>query len=129
MKTSIEEIELSERDLFVGRFEREGFHNIMESDHEDGLEDKRNPHFALLYKYEKNKNYFVFVTIKRDFPCRNICDISSQMLVLERHKQPKMVARNKFFDAGDDIGNVVHVEFENFDEPVEVMNQVLRRLR
>lgn len=126
---ALKELELSERDLILGRFERNGFVNIMESDHEQGLVDDQNPQFAMLYKYEKGKNFFVFINIKRSVPFREISDVSTQMLVVEKRKQPKMVARNKFFDASDSIGNMVHLEFSDFDEPIEVMNQIHQRLR
>ena len=126
---ALKELEMSERDLILGRFERNGFHNIMEIDHEDGLMDDKNPQFSMLYKYEDRKNFFIFINIKRGFPCREISEVSTQMLVVEKHKQPKMDARNKFFDASDSIGNMVHLEFSDFDEPIEVMNQIHQRLR
>ena len=126
---ALKEIEMTERDLIVGRFERNNFINIMESDHEDGIVDDRNPQFTMLYKYEDKKNFFVFINIKRTVPFREISEVSTQMLVVEKHQQPKMVCRNKYFDASDSIGNIVHLEFEDFDQPIEVMNQIHQRLR
>ena len=81
-KTNISNI--SERDEVIGEFEYHGFRNIMEHDIE-GIDDNKLPRFVLLYKYEKGKNYFIFVTTKRSdgyIDNRNICDSSTQMLVI-----------------------------------------------
>lgn len=115
------------RDEVVGEFEYHGFRNIMETDI-DGIEENKLPRFVLLYKYEKGKNYFVFVTTERDFhntEAGDITNISTQMLVIKRKEDIKMVARNHFFDASDNVGNIVHVELCSPLDAISVLKQVL----
>jgi hypothetical protein len=52
-------------------------------------------------------------------------DISTQMIVIPKKHDIKMVARNKYFDAADEFGNIVHIEFEMYDDPISVMNSVI----
>ncbi len=125
-KTKINENN-SEREEVIGNFEYHGFRNIMEHDIE-GIDENKLPRFVLLYKYEKGKNYFIFVTTKRSdeyIDYGNICDISTQMLVIKRKEDIKMVARNQFFDASDNVGNIVHVELDSPLDAVSVLKQVL----
>jgi len=123
-RSTVEELNRTERDKVLGAYERNGFRSIMEHDIE-GIEDHLAPRFNLLYKYENKKNYFIFVSVQRGFPCHEITDISSQMLVVPRHGDVKMVARKQFFDASDDIGNIVHIEMDGVTEPIEILNQIL----
>lgn len=125
-KTKINE-NISERDEVIGEFEYHGFRNIMENDIY-GVEENKLPQFVLLYKYEKGKNYFVFVTTERDFidtEAGDITNISTQMLVIKRKEDIKMVARNQYFDASDNVGNIVHVELYSPLDAVSVLKQVL----
>ncbi len=125
-KTKINE-NITERDEVIGNFEYHGFRNIMEHDI-GGIEENKLPRFILLYKYEKQKNYFIFVTTKRSngyIDCGNITDISTQMLVIKRKEDIKMVARNQYFDATDNVGNIVHVELDTPLDAVSVLKQVL----
>ena len=118
---------ISEREEVIGNFEYHGFRNIMEHDIE-GIDENKLPRFVLLYKYEKGKNYFVFVTTKRSggyIDNGDICDISTQMLVIKRKEDIKMVARNQFFDASDNVGNIVHVELDSPLDAVSILKQVL----
>lgn len=115
------------RDEVVGEFEYHGFRNIMETDI-DGIEENKLPRFVLLYKYEKGKNYFVFVTTERDFldtGAEDITNISTQMLVIKKREDIKMVARNNFFDATDNVGNIVHVELDTALDAISVMKQIV----
>ena len=124
-KTKI--MDVSERNEVIGQFEYHGFRNIMEYDTE-GIDENKLPRFVLLYKYEKGKNYFIFVTTKRSDGYNdngNICDSSTQMLVIKRKEDIKMVARNQFFDASDNVGNIVHVELDSALDAVSVLKQVL----
>lgn len=124
-KTNISNI--SERDEVIGEFEYHGFRNILENDIY-GIEENKLPQFVLLYKYEKGKNYFVFVTTERDFidtEAGDITNISTQMLVIKRKEDIKMVARNKYFDATDNVGNIVHVELYSPQDAISVLKQVL----
>ena len=124
-KTNISNI--SERDEVIGEFEYHGFRNIMENDIY-GIEENKLPQFVLLYKYEKGKNYFVFVTTERDFidtEAGDITNISTQMLVIKRKEDIKMVARNRYFDATDNVGNIVHIELYTPLDAVSVLKQVL----
>lgn len=124
-KTNISNI--SERDEVIGEFEYHGFRNILENDIY-GIEENKLPQFVLLYKYEKGKNYFVFVTTERDFidtEAGDITNISTQMLVIKRKEDIKMVARNKYFDATDNVGNIVHVELYSPLDAISVLKQVL----
>ena len=120
----IMELDLSEKDLVLRSFERNGFRTLMEHDIE-GIEEDKAPRFNLLYKYEKGKNYFVFISVKRNFPERKIVDISTQMLIIRKHQDVKMVARNNYFDASDDYGNIVHIEMDDVTEPIEILNEIL----
>lgn len=125
-KTKINE-NVTERDEVIGQFQFHGFKNIMEHDIE-GIEENKLPRFVLLYKYEKGKNYFVFVTTERDYldtGAGDITNISTQMLVIKRKEDIKMVARNQFFDASDNVGNIVHVELDSPLDAVSVLKQVL----
>jgi hypothetical protein len=117
---------ISEREEVIGGFEYHGFRNIMEHDIE-GIDENKLPRFILLYKYEKGKNYFIFVTTKRTdgYDNENIRDISTQMLVIKRKEDIKMVARNQFFDASDNVGNIVHVELDSPLDAVSILKQVL----
>jgi hypothetical protein len=117
---------ISEREEVIGGFEYHGFRNIMEHDIE-GIDENKLPRFILLYKYEKGKNYFIFVTTKRSdgYDNENIRDISTQMLVIKRKEDIKMVARNQFFDASDNVGNIVHVELDSPLDAVSILKQVL----
>jgi hypothetical protein len=118
---------VTEREEVIGQFEFHGFKNIMEHDIE-GIEENKLPRFTLLYKYEKGKNFFVFITTKRSggyIDNGDICDISTQMLVIKRKEDIKMVARNQFFDASDNVGNIVHVELDSPLDAVSILKQVL----
>ena len=123
-KTNISNI--SERDEVIGEFEYHGFRNIMEHDIE-GIDDNKLPRFTLLYKYEKGKNYFVFITTERDYLDTGARDInvSTQMLVIKKREDIKMVARNHFFDASDNVGNIVHVELDTALDAISVMKQII----
>lgn len=124
-KTNISNI--TERDEVIGQFEYHGYRNIMEHDIE-GIGDENLPRFVLLYKYEKGKNYFVFVTSERDYldsGVGNITNISTQMLVIKKREDIKMVARNQFFDASDSVGNIVHVELDSAFDAISVMKQIV----
>ena len=125
-KTKINE-NVTGRDEVIGQFQFHGFKNIMEHDIE-GIEENKLPRFVLLYKYEKGKNYFVFVTTERDYldtGAGDITNISTQMLVIKKREDIKMVARNQFFDASDNVGNIVHVELDSPLDAVSVLKQVL----
>jgi hypothetical protein len=123
-KTNIKTV--TEREEVVGQFEYHGFRNIMEHDIE-GIKEDKLPRFALLHKYEKGKNFFIFITTKRDYfdTDTRITDVSTQMLVIKKHQDVKMVARNQYFDASDEIGNIVHVELDTPLDAVSVLKQVL----
>lgn len=124
-KTNISNI--SERDEVIGEFEYHGFRNIMEYDIE-GIDDNKLPRFTLLYKYEKGKNYFVFITTERDYldaGAGDITNVSTQMLVIKKREDIKMVARNHFFDASDNVGNIVHVELDTMLDAISVMKQIV----
>lgn len=125
-KTKINE-NVTERDEVIGQFQFHGFKNIMEHDIE-GIEENKLPRFVLLYKYEKGKNYFVFVTTERDYldtGSGDITNISTQMLVIKKREDIKMVARNQFFDASDNVGNIVHIELDTAFDAVSVMKQIV----
>lgn len=118
---------VTERDEVIGQFEYNGFRNIMEHDI-DGIDENKLPRFVLLYKYEKGKNYFVFVTTERDYldaGSGDITNISTQMLVIKKREDIKMVARNQFFDASDNVGNIVHIELDTAFDAVSVMKQIV----
>ena len=121
-KTKI--MNVSERNEVIGQFEYHGFRNIMEHDLE-GITEEKLPCFTLLYKYEKRKNYFIFITTKRDCGNRNIVDVSTQLLVIHKKEDIKMVARNQFFDASDNVGNIVHVELDTPFDAVSIMKQIV----
>ena len=116
----------SERDEVIGEFEYHGFRNIMEHDIEE-IDDNKLPRFTLLYKYEKGKNYFVFITTERDYHDTGVEDIniSTQMLVIKKREDIKIVARNQFFDASDSVGNIVHVELDTAFDAVSIMKQIV----
>ena len=116
----------SERNEVIGEFEYHGFRNIMEYDIE-GIEENKLPRFVLLYKYEKGKNYFIFVTTERDYHDTGVEDInvSTQMLVIKKREDIKIVARNQFFDASDSVGNIVHVELDTPFDSVSIMKQIV----
>lgn len=121
-KTNIKTV--TERDEVIGQFEFHGFKNIMEHDIE-GIKEEKLPRFALLYKYEKGKNYFIFVSSKRDWENGNIIDVSTQMLVISKREDIKMVARNQYFDATDNVGNIVHVELDTALDAVSILKQII----
>ena len=116
----------SERNEVIGEFEYHGFRNIMEHDIE-GIDDNKLPRFTLLYKYEKGKNYFIFITTERDYHDTGIEDIniSTQMLVIKKREDIKIVARNQFFDASDSVGNIVHIELDTPFDAVSIMKQII----
>ena len=117
-------MDVSERNDIIGQFEYHGFRNIMEHDLE-GITEEKLPCFTLLYKYEKQKNYFIFISTKRDWETGNIVDVSTQLLVIHKKEDIKMVARNQFFDASDNVGNIVHIELDTPFDAVSVLKQVL----
>ena len=120
-------MDVSERNEVIGQFEYHGFRNIMEHDI-DGIDENKLPRFILLYKYEKGKNYFVFISTERDYldsGAGDITNISTQMLVIKRKEDIKMVARNQYFDATDNVGNIVHLELDTSLDAVSVLKQVL----
>ena len=117
-------MDVSERNEVIGQFEYHGFRNIMEHDLE-GITEEKLPCFTLLYKYEKQKNYFIFISTKRDWETGNITEVSSQMLVIKRKEDVKMVARNQFFDASDNVGNIVHIELDTPFDAVSILKQII----
>lgn len=121
-KTKI--MDVSERNEVISQFEYHGFRNIMEHDLE-GITEEKLPCFTLLYKYEKQKNYFVFISTKRDWETGNIVDVSTQLLVIHKKEDIKMVARNQFFDASDNVGNIVHVELDSPFDAVSILKQII----
>lgn len=121
-KTKI--MDVSERNEVIGQFEYHGFRNIMEHDLE-GITEEKLPCFTVLYKYEKQKNYFVFISTKRDWETGNIVDVSTQLLVIHKKEDIKMVARNQFFDASDNVGNIVHIELDTPFDAVSILKQII----
>ena len=121
-KTKI--MDVSERNDIIGQFEYHGFRNIMEHDLE-GITEEKLPCFTLLYKYEKQKNYFVFISTKRDWETGNIVDVSTQLLVIHKKEDIKMVVRNQFFDASDNVGNIVHIELDTPFDAVSILKQII----
>ena len=121
-KTKI--MDVSERNDIIGQFEYHGFRNIMEHDLE-GITEEKLPCFTLLYKYEKQKNYFVFISTKRDWETGNIVDVSTQILVIHKKEDIKIVARNQFFDASDNVGNIVHIELDTPFDAVSILKQII----
>ena len=121
-KTKI--MDVSERNEVIGQFESHGFRNIMEHDLE-GISEEKLPCFTLLYKYEKQKNYFVFISTKRDWESGYIVDVSTQLLVIHKKEDIKMVARNQFFDASDNVGNIVHIELDTPFDAVSILKQII----
>ena len=121
-KTKI--MDVSERNEVIGQFEYHGFRNIMEHDLE-GISEEKLPCFTLLYKYEKQKNYFVFISTKRDWETGNIVDVSTQLLVIHKKEDIKMVVRNQFFDASDNVGNIVHIELDTPFDAVSILKQII----
>lgn len=121
-KTKI--MDVSERNEVIGQFEYHGFRNIMEHDLE-GITEEKLPCFTLLYKYEKQKNYFVFISTKRDWETGNIVDVSTQLLVIHKKEDIKMVVRNQFFDASDNVGNIVHIELDTPFDAVSILKQII----
>lgn len=117
-------MDVSERNDIIGQFEYHGFRNIMEHDLE-GITEEKLPCFTLLYKYEKQKNYFVFISTKRDWETGNIVDVSTQLLVIHKKEDIKMVVRNQFFDASDDVGNIVHIELDTPFDAVSILKQII----
>lgn len=117
-------MDVSERNEVIGQFEYHGFRNIMKHDLEGKTEEKL-PCFTLLYKYEKQKNYFVFISTKRDWETGNIVDVSTQLLVIHKKEDIKMVARNQFFDASDNVGNIVHIELDTPFDAVSILKQII----
>ena len=118
---------VTERDEVIGGFEYHGFRNIMEHDF-DGINEEKLPRFTMLYKYEKGKNFFIFITTKRSggyIDNGSITDISTQMLVIRKKEDIKMVARNQFFDASDNVGNIVHVELDSALDAVSILKQIV----
>ena len=121
-KTKI--MDVSERNDIIGQFEYHGFRNIMEHDLE-GITEEKLPCFTLLYKYEKQKNYFIFISTKRDWETGNIVDVSTQLLVIHKKEDIKMVVRNQFFDASDNVGNIVHIELDTPFDAVSILKQII----
>lgn len=121
-KTKI--MDVSERNEVIGNFEYHGFRNIMEHDLE-GITEEKLPCFTLLYKYEKQKNYFIFISTKRDWGTGEITEVSTQMLIIKRREDIKMVARNQFFDASDNVGNIVHIELDTPFDAVSILKQII----
>ena len=117
-------MDVSERNEVIDQFEYHGFRNIMEHDLE-GITEEKLPCFTLLYKYEKQKNYFIFISTKRDWETGEITEVSSQMLVIKRKEDVKMVARNQFFDASDNVGNIVHIELDTPFDAVSILKQII----
>lgn len=117
-------MDVSERNEVIGQFEYYGFRNIMEHDIE-GIDEEKLPQFTLLYKYEKGKNYFIFILTKRNWETGDIIEVSTQMLVIKRKEDIKMVARNQFFDASDNVGNVVHIELDSPFDAASIMKQII----
>ena len=117
-------MDVSERNEVIGQFEYHGFRNIMKHDLE-GITEEKLPCFTLLYKYEKQKNYFVFISTKRDWETGNIVDVSTQLLVIHKKEDIKMVARNQFFDASDNVGNIVHIELDTPFDAVSILKQII----
>ena len=117
-------MDVSERNEVIGQFEYHGFRNIMEHDLE-GITEEKLPCFTLLYKYEKQKNYFVFISTKRDWETGNIVDVSTQLLVIHKKEDIKMVVRNQFFDASDNVGNIVHIELDTPFDAVSILKQII----
>lgn len=117
-------MDVSERNDIIGQFEYHGFRNIMEHDLE-GITEEKLPCFTLLYKYEKQKNYFVFISTKRDWETGNIVDVSTQLLVIHKKEDIKMVVRNHFFDASDNVGNIVHIELDTPFDAVSILKQII----
>ena len=114
----------TERDGVIGQFECHGFRNIMEHNLE-GITEEKLPCFTLLYKYEKQKNYFIFISTKREWETGNIVDVSTQLLVIHKKEDIKMVARNQFFDASDNVGNIVHIELDTPFDAVSILKQII----
>ena len=121
-KTKI--MDVSERNDIIGQFKYHGFRNIMEH-YLEGITEEKLPCFTLLYKYEKQKNYFVFISTKRDWETGNIVDVSTQLLVIHKKEDIKMVARNQFFDASDNVGNIVHIELDTPFDAVSILKQII----
>ena len=117
-------MDVSERNEVIGQFEYYGFRNIMEHDLK-GITEEKLPCFTLLYKYEKQKNYFVFISTKRDWETGNIVDVSTQLLVIHKKEDIKMVVRNQFFDASDNVGNIVHIELDTPFDAVSILKQII----
>ena len=117
-------MDVSERNKVIGQLEYHGFRNIMEHDLE-GITEEKLPCFTLLYKYEKQKNYFIFISTKRDWETGDITEVSTQMLVIKRKEDVKMVARNQFFDASDNVGNIVHIELDTPFDAVSILKQII----
>ena len=117
-------MDVSERNEVIGQFKYHGFRNIMKHDLE-GITEEKLPCFTLLYKYEKQKNYFVFISTKRDWETGNIVDVSTQLLVIHKKEDIKMVARNQFFDASDNVGNIVHIELDTPFDAVSILKQII----
>ena len=121
-KTKI--MDVSERNDIIGQFEYNGFQNIMKHDIR-GIDGEKLPQFTLLYKYEKGKNYFIFILTKRNLETGDIIEVSTQMLVIKRKEDIKMVARNQFFDASDNVGNIVHIELDTPFDAVSILKQII----
>ena len=98
-------------------------HNL--EDDLEGITEEKLPWFTLLYKYEKQKNYFVFISTKRDWETGNIVDVSTQLLVIHKKEDIKMVVRNQFFDASDNVGNIVHIELDTPFDAVSILKQII----
>lgn len=125
MAKKIEEFkeELNEYEEVIGSFQYHGYRVVSNM----GIINndlKQLPRFALLYNYEKGKNYFIFISVKRTSD-NKISDISTQMLVIKRKEDVKMVARNNYFDASDKMGNVVHVELDYPEDAITLLRNVM----
>jgi hypothetical protein len=112
----------TERENFIETFR--GFRNILEHDWQHGINEERAPRLTILYKYEKGKNYFLFISVKRNYS-EEITDVATQMLIIPRKHEIKMVGRNEYFDAQDEFGNIVHLEMDTSSDPSEIMSQIL----
>ena len=117
---------LNEREIFENTFD--GFKEVLEYSHtKNGIERERLSDFNLLYKQEKESktNVFAFIRVERDSDDQ-IIDISTQVLFIPFNGNIKMVARNGYFDASDEVGNLLHLEFDFADEANSILGAILR---
>lgn len=125
MAKKIEEFkELNEYEEVIGSFQYHGYRVISNFGVVNNDLEKL-PRLSLLYKFNKGKNYFIFISVKRSFPSNEVSDISTQMLVIKKREDIKMVARNHFFDASDNTGNIVHVELDASENAINLLRNVM----